>query len=100
MTIEFRASATRDLKRSAAFFDEQEAGLGDEFLSEMQQALAELSFCGGIHRKRHGFHCMLVSRFHHLVYYFVEGSTVIMCAILDGRRNPETLVRTLKTRRS
>lgn len=100
MKVEIRASAQDDLRDAADFYDEQAAGLGDEVLVFLYSVIAQLSLTGGNHRKVRHFHRMVVlGRFpYYVVYYQMQGDTVIVNSVLDHRRDPKWIRRTLRDR--
>jgi len=58
--VAYHRLAADELVKSALFYDQRRAGLGDEFLSEVDAAVAELS--GNPYGGRRGLHGTLSQR--------------------------------------
>ena len=88
--LRIRQSAEDDILDIADFYDRQELGTGDYFVSRINEEIAEvLPACAGVHRRRQGFHCFVSRRFPVGIYYKLEiDSTVLVCAVKDQRRDP------------
>ena len=89
MIVELADDAERDLIDGVAFYDSSDRRAGDYFLESITTDLRSLALLGGVHSKRLGYHCMCASRFPFAIYYFVEGTTIKVVAILDERRDPD-----------
>lgn len=98
MVVRIEEGAERDLLNGFWFYEDQEPGMGDYFLTQIREEILELAGCGGVHRKRHGFHFFPARRFPHGFYYQISGETVKVYAVLDCRRNPRWIRRRLKDR--
>ena len=72
--------------------------MGLWFVTKLLDEIEILRSIGGIHSKRHGFHCYLSDRFPYGVYYRIESDCVGVYAILDHRRNPRVITRILRGR--
>ncbi len=90
--------AEHDALEAAVWYDEQEAGLGDEFLNEVEAAVQTLSRDAMIHRVRFGdVRRASVQRFRFYgVYYVVQGQEVWVIAIEHGRRHSRHLHKRLR----
>lgn len=92
MKIKVLTSAKADLKDGFLFYERQQAGLGQYFLSEVQANIDSLLFYAGIHFKQEqGFHRMFVSQFPFAIYYRVEGQLIKVYAVLDCRSDPKKI---------
>ena len=91
MIVHLSDDAERDLLRGVAFFDAAGRNVGDHFLESLSTDIRSLSFLGGVHAKRFGFHCMCASRFPFAIYYAVMNESVLVVAILDERRDPASI---------
>lgn len=91
MIVLLSDDAELDLVRGVTFYDSAGKAVGEHFLDSLITDLQSLSFSGGVHGKRFGYHCMCASRFPFAIYYTVEGDSVIVIAILDERRNPDLI---------
>jgi len=97
MKIRILDRAEDDLVEGHAFYERQEPGIGDYFLSSLYSDIDSLRLYGGIHRIVHGRHHRLLSRrFPFAVYYTVDGDTVFVHAVLDCRRRPAWIRRRLR----
>ena len=87
--------AEHDALEAAVWYDEQVAGLGDEFLDEVEVAVQALSRDAMIHRVRFAdVRRASVRRFRFYgVYYVVQGPEVWVIAIEHGRRHPRHMQR-------
>ncbi|WP_395738663.1 type II toxin-antitoxin system RelE/ParE family toxin [Prosthecobacter sp.] len=98
MNVILEDDAKQDPRDSFHFYEQDEPGAGWYFLDKMQAELQALGGFGGVHRLRFGFHFYASKRFPHGVYYRVEGHTVQIAAIIDSRRNPKLIRKTLRKR--
>ena len=98
MRVELRTEAIADLIDAAWFYERQRVGLGDQFSDAMFAHLAYLETVAGGHEVVFGLHRMLAKRFPYALYYNVNGELVDVVAILDCRRNPGGISRTLAKR--
>ncbi len=79
------------------FYESQETGLGAYFLNSIMSDLRSLSVYAGSHQKYDTkYYRMVCKRFPYLVYYRLEVAEVHVYAILDERRDPFFIERTLK----
>ena len=89
MKIEILDTAKRDLIDGFHFYEEQEAGLGTYFLTNLYTDIESLKVYRGIHSKPYkDYHRLLAKRFPFAVFYKVEENSVRIYAVLDCRRNP------------
>jgi len=84
-----RPEAEQDLSDAAAWYEEQQHGLGHEFLDEILAMLLTIaespSLYPNVHRNTRR---AIIHRFPFGVYYRVEGSTIVIVAVMHGSRNP------------
>lgn len=80
-----------DLRLGKQFYDANQAGIGDYFFDSMVADIESLKLYAGIHSKYFGLYRMLAKRFPFAIYYDVIGTSVIVVAVLDLRRNPTWL---------
>jgi hypothetical protein len=96
VTIEILDQAELDLLDGFHFYEDQEAGLGAYFLTNLFSDIESLRLYGGIHRKvLNGYHRLLSKRFPFAVYYKIRQETVFIYAILDCRKDPAWIRRRL-----
>lgn len=92
IAIRIAEDALRDLDDGFAFYEVQEAGLGDYFASCLRADIESLRIFGGIHRVVYRDYHRLLSRvFPYGIFYTLESSTVTVWAVLDLRRDPDWL---------
>jgi len=79
-----------DQLAAARWYDEQQPGLGDEFLDESEAAIAALAQNALLHSIRfEDVRCVRLRRFKRYgVYYLIHGEEVILLAIHHGSRDP------------
>lgn len=88
--IQISSKAFNDLNTGFFFYDNQELGLGDYFLSCLKSDIESLKHSAGIHRQVYrDYHRLLSQKFPFAIYYSVTHQTVKIWAIVDCRRNPE-----------
>jgi plasmid stabilization system protein ParE len=99
MKIRLLSSAMDDLYEGRLFYEKQGEGLGEYFFNSLFSDIDSLTLYGGIHPKVFGYHRMLARRFPYAIYYRLEGETaVVVWRVLDLRRNPRSIRRSLQDR--
>ncbi len=87
--ILIRPAAAADIDEAFLWYERQQAGLGDEFLTAVQSALenvvAHPSRYPVVHRETRR---VLVHRFPYRIFYRVYGELVVVVACMHGRRDP------------
>lgn len=97
MKIEILDLARNDLVEGRWFYERQEAGLGDYFLSHLFEDIEQLQVTGGTHRKVYRqYHRALCRRFPFAIFYKKEGEVVKVWAVVDCRRRPSWIRRHLR----
>lgn len=91
--------AVEDLYGGSAFYDLQEAGVGDYFWDCMIADIESLVIYAGIHRRESGFYKMFAKRFPYAIYYDIIEEIASVVAILPMRRNPAWISSKLRKRR-
>ncbi len=87
--IRIVASARLDLDEGFEFYESQEIGLGDYFLSSLKADIESLRVAAGSHRITYGdHHRMLCKTFPFAVYYTMVGQEITIFAVVDCRRDP------------
>lgn len=89
MRIKVLKQAKEDIALARNFYDAQELGVGDYFLTQITAEIDSLVYLAGVHRVVDGFHKMVARRFPYAIYYRVAGDCVKVYAVLDTRRNPD-----------
>lgn len=96
MRIEILDQAVTDLIEGFHFYEDQQAGLGSYFLTNLYADIESLQLYAGIHRKAYRkYHRLLSKRFPFAVFYAVQDETVYIHAVVDCRRNPAWIRRRL-----
>ena len=88
MKIRLLPEAERDLELGADFYESQQPGLGSYFTECLASDIDSLSLYGGIHEQYRDFYRALSKRFPFVIYYKVNGDSVEVYAVLDGRQDP------------
>ena len=96
--VEILAAAVRDMEQGRGFYDAQQAGIGDYFVESVLGDLGALRLHAGIHRKLHGYYRSLCQRFPYAIYYQIKSDVVQVVAVLDMRREPTWIQRSLLKR--
>ena len=89
MNIRILDRAEDDLIQGFAFYEEQEAGIGDYFLDSIASDIDSLRLYAGIHPGQF-VRCqrLLSKRFPVAIYYTISDDTAWVHAVLDCRRDP------------
>jgi len=89
--VRLRPEAEQDLGEAAGWYEQQQPGLGQQFLDEVTVSLSRISETPlaypVVHRATRR---ALVKRFPFGIFYLVEGGEIVVVAILHGSRNPRT----------
>ena len=97
MKIQILDQAEQDLIEGFHFYEEQQAGLGSYFLTNLYADIESLRLYGGIHAKPYkGHHRLLSKRFPFAIFYTVEKDTALISAVVDCRRDPAWIRSKLK----
>jgi plasmid stabilization system protein ParE len=99
MIIEIREEARGDLHTGYRFYEEQASGLGRYFLECIFADIDNLRQFAGIHESVDGFQRKLSKRFPYAIFYEVVGNVVRISAILDCRRDPDSIHKRLQSPR-
>ena len=89
LSIVFRGAAKVEFEKAAAWYDEQRRGLGEEFILEIEQAIASAAaeplryqlLFGDIRRA-------VARRFPYSVYFRVRSNKLVVLSVFHGRRDP------------
>jgi len=99
MRILILPSARDDLADGFAFYERQEAGVGDYFLESLFSDIESLRLYAGIHPKRFGYHRLFSKRFPYAVYYDQERRMARVWAVVDCRSEPDAIRKKLESLR-
>ena len=89
LRVVFRRAAKEEFEESAAWYEKQRAGLGDEFIHEIEQSLIVAA------RVPERFSTVFsdvrltaARRFPYSIYFRVRRNTLVVLAVFHGRRDP------------
>lgn len=100
MRIRILSSAVEDLHAGRVFYERQGEGLGEYFFDSLFSDIDSLVLYAGIHPKIFGYQRLLSKRFPHAVYYALGNDLAVVHRILDLRRDPDRIRRTLTHERT
>ncbi len=92
MTLQviIRPRALGDLQEARKWYEQQRAGLGDEFTSQVEKVISSLESSAEITPEYYrGFRRLLTVRFPFKVFYRIEGERVLVFRILHASRDHE-----------
>ncbi len=89
LRVVFRHAAKSEFERAALWYDEQRSGLGEEFIREIDEALARAAATP----QRHpvvfrDVRRAVARRFPFTVYFRVRSDMLVVLAVFHGRRDP------------
>jgi toxin ParE1/3/4 len=89
MGIKLSAEAAEEMLDAAAWYDEQEPGVGADFISACEAAFDHIAKdpLRNIQVGK-GFHRYVMQRFPFLIFYEMEGELLIISAVFHSARNP------------
>jgi plasmid stabilization system protein ParE len=89
LRIVFRRAAKNEFENAALRYDEQSPGLGEEFVPEIEQAIAKAAAAPQSHPVAFGdIRRTVARRFPFAVYFRVRAGALVVLAVFHGRRNP------------
>ena|SRR5437867_1137383 len=89
MKLQILASAKADLEAGYRFYEAQNSGLGDYFLTSVEADVESLRLYAGIHPIVYkDFHRSLCRIFPFAIYYLKSADTATVYAVVDCRRDP------------
>jgi plasmid stabilization system protein ParE len=93
--------AKDDLETAYEFYETHANNLGQYFIDNILSEIEMLEFYGCLHQKYYGFHRMISKKFPYAIYYNCDKDKkeIIVIAVLDLRRNPNTIKKYLKDRK-
>ncbi len=91
MRIRFHREASEELDAAAAWYEEQEGGLGDELLAEVDRAVAtieESPVAWPLVRRKTGLRRFVLSRFPYAILYGCLEAELRIFAVSHSKRRP------------
>jgi plasmid stabilization system protein ParE len=96
----FRRKVGRDLAGGYAWYEGQDKGLGEQFLSAVNAAFDAIERYPEMFARVHGeVRRTVVSRFPYAVFYRVEPKRVVVLTVLHTARDPKLWPQSLRTAR-
>jgi plasmid stabilization system protein ParE len=91
--IERTAQAEEDAWKAAEWYEEQEPGLGDQFILALEKTVLRLVSEAGLYApRRNGLRRLAIERFPKCgIFYRLSGDDVRITAIFHGARHPRRL---------
>jgi plasmid stabilization system protein ParE len=85
--------AVNDIILAAEWYDDQQPGLGDEFVAEVDLMISALPKHAEAHRVRFvDVRCVRLKKFKaYAVYYSIWEDAIVVLAVFHGKRNPRRL---------
>ncbi len=90
--------AAEDIEQARDFYDAKEPGIGDYCADSLVADIESLALYHGIHSRHFGFYRMLAHRFPFGIYYRETETETQVFAVLDLRRDPSWIRKTLAWR--
>ncbi len=88
--LRLRPEAETDLRAAHQWYEGRRAGLGDEFLVEIDRSLTRIQATPVFYSETHkNVRRALVQRFPYGIFYLIEAETVVVLAVLHQARSPE-----------
>ena len=89
MLLQLRPAAALDIEKAATWYEGQYAGLGSQFIAELERIEARIEespyqFPVAYRNTRRA----LLSRVPYALYFQVRGDVALVVAVIDQRRNP------------
>lgn len=95
MNVRLHAEALLDIDEAALWYEEQEPGLGDEFLAELNGRFAALveqptmwPLWPGTRAGKYPVRRRLLARFPYAIAYQVLGDTIVIVAVAADKKRP------------
>lgn len=96
--IQISSDAVADLADAYDFYEKQEIGIGDYFLTQIKADIDGLKITGGIHRVVYrDLHRLLSKKFPYSIFYKYTNGQVLVVAVVDNRKDPAWIKQHLVT---
>jgi plasmid stabilization system protein ParE len=93
-----RPEAEDDLKGAFSWYEDKRIGLGYDFLLQVDAGINFINRNPEIHPTAYkGTRKHLIKRFPYKIIYLVEGSRIIVLAVIHGKRSPELIKKRINT---
>lgn len=84
-------SSLRDLTEAFEWYQKQQAGLGVEFLNEIEGYCKRITGNPELYQSHRSQRIAVVRRFPYKIVYEIEAETIIVYAVYHDKRDPENL---------
>ncbi len=88
-----KEEAEQDMTESFEYYEEQQSGLGAEFLDEVESYFNQLINYPEHYQKNEEIRTAVLHRFPHKIIYEVEKEFVVVYAVFHSKRNPNELIK-------
>ena len=95
MIVRLLLEARLDILEASRFYDRQNDGLGDYFVSCLFEDFEKLERFAGIHERRGNYLRLISERFPFMICYQLTEDEIQIVAVLDCRQDPRTIDRRL-----
>jgi len=95
MTIKILDEAEKDIAIGISFYESQKDGLGKYFLDSILSDIESLHIYASIHIVISDYYRLLSKRFPFSIYYKIRENIIYIYAVLDCRRNPNSIAKRL-----
>ena len=92
MRFEFTAAAEVELDAAVEYYNQQRAGLGEEFIAEVRRAVEQVlgyPLAWQLIDPRDGIRRCRLNRFPYGLVYTIQGDIALALAVMHVRRKPE-----------
>jgi toxin ParE1/3/4 len=87
--VTFRPIAQAEVRETFDWYEKQRIGLGDDFERAVEAAVEKLSENPASYQTVHGdTRRILLTRFPYGIFYIIEGTDVIILAVMHAKRDP------------
>lgn len=88
--VRISSDALDDLAEGFRFYERQEPGMGDYFLSQLRADIDGLKITAGIHRQPHrNLHRLVCRKFPFTIFYEYADACALVVAVVDCRKDPD-----------
>jgi plasmid stabilization system protein ParE len=95
VSVQLHEEAQRDIDKASLWYEEQEDGLGEEFLAEVHRRFTELAgqpdvwpVWPGSYAERYPVRRRLLHRFPYAIAYQTVGDTIVVVAVAADKQRP------------
>jgi plasmid stabilization system protein ParE len=89
LRVVFRRAARAEFDTAALWYEERQAGLGTQFVSEIDRAVELASNHPERFPAKHGeIRCVQARRFPYSVFFRPEANRIVVLAVFHARRDP------------